>query len=135
MRRSPWEFSHANFLETIERAQAGDLIYCDPPYYGRYTDYFNNWTEENERELYEALRHTPAKFILSTWHHNQYRSNEMIDKFWGNFNIETTEHFYHSGGHIENRHAMTEALVFNFERDANVHVVRPVEQELEFACQ
>lgn len=39
----------------------------------------------------------------------------MIDKYWGRFNISTQEHFYHSGAHIENRHAMTEALVYNFE--------------------
>ncbi len=130
IRRSSWEFNNISFLETIEHAQDGDLIYCDPPYYGRYTDYFNDWTEQNEEELYEALCHTHAKFILSTWHHNQYRTNDMIDRFWGNFNIETTEHFYHSGGHIENRHAMTEALVFNFERVANRHAIEPVEQLL-----
>lgn len=39
----------------------------------------------------------------------------MIDRFWNHFNVETKEHFYHSGARIENRHAMTEALVFNFE--------------------
>ena len=39
----------------------------------------------------------------------------MIAKFWNKFNITTKEHFYHSGAHIENRHSMEEALVFNFE--------------------
>ncbi len=110
-----WEFNNVSFLETIERAQAGDIIYCDPPYFGRYVDYYNGWTEADERALYKALRNTPAHFILSTWHHNEFRSNEMMNQLWNRFNVETKEHFYHGGGHIENRHAMTEALVFNFE--------------------
>uniref|UniRef100_A0AB33J366 Site-specific DNA-methyltransferase (adenine-specific) n=2 Tax=unclassified Prevotella TaxID=2638335 RepID=A0AB33J366_9BACT len=131
---SPWEFKHVGFRETIEQAQKGDLIYCDPPYFGRYTDYFNNWTEQDELDLYEALRRTPANFILSTWHHNQYRENEMIPSIWKDFNIETTEHFYHGGAHIENRHAMTEALVFNFERtEKSLGVEKSIEQELELA--
>ena len=115
IRRNNWEFNNVSFVETISRAQSGDLIYCDPPYFGRYVDYYNGWTEKDERDLYEVLLHTPARFILSTWHHNEYRKNEMLDKLWNRFNIETREHFYHSGAHIENRHAMVEALVFNFE--------------------
>jgi len=130
--QSKWEFNNVNFLDTIEHAEVGDIIYCDPPYYGRYTDYYNDWTERDELDLYDALKHTKANFILSTWHHNQYRHNEMIDRLWGSFNIETTEHFYHGGGHIENRHAMTEALIFNFERIKPMQRVSntPKQQEL-----
>lgn len=111
----PWEFNNQSFIDTINHANAGDLIYCDPPYFGRYVDYYNGWTEHDEEALFNALSNTPAHFILSTWHHNQYRANEMIEKYWNRFNVETQEHFYHGGGHIENRHEMTEALVFNFE--------------------
>ena len=110
-----WEFHNQNFLETINHAQAGDLIYCDPPYFGRYVDYYNGWTENDEEALYNALLNTPAHFILSTWHHNEFRANEMMDRFWNHFHVETQEHFYHGGGKIENRHAMIEALVFNFD--------------------
>lgn len=39
----------------------------------------------------------------------------MMDRFWNHFHVETQEHFYHGGGKIENRHAMIEALVFNFD--------------------
>ena len=109
-----WEFHNQSFIDTINHAQAGDLIYCDPPYYGRFVDYYNGWTEEDEKALFNALLNTPAHFIMSTWHHNEFRNNEMIDKYWNKFNIETKEHFYYGGGHIENRHVMTEALVFNF---------------------
>ena len=122
IRRYEWHFNNQDFIETIRQAQKGDLIYCDPPYFGRYVDYYNGWTAQDEEKLFNALSETPAKFILSTWHHNEFRSNDMIDKFWGRFNIQTQEHFYHSGGHIENRHAMVEALVFNFELQNAVQV-------------
>jgi DNA adenine methylase len=122
IRRYDWHFNNQDFIETIRQAQKGDLIYCDPPYFGRYVDYYNGWTAQDEENLFNALSETPAKFILSTWHHNEFRSNDMIDKFWNRFNIQTQEHFYHSGGHIENRHAMVEALVFNFELQNAVQV-------------
>lgn len=117
-----WEFHNQNFIETINHAQAGDLIYCDPPYFGRYVDYYNGWTENDEEALFNALLHTPAHFILSTWHHNEFRANDMMEKFWNHFNIETQEHFYHSGARLENRHAMVEALVFNFELHEPNHI-------------
>lgn len=113
--QSHWEFQTRSFVETIEQAQAGDLIYCDPPYFGRYVDYYNGWTAGDEEALYNALRDTRAHFILSTWHHNEFRENEMMGRFWNNFNVMTQEHFYHSGARIENRHAVIEALVFNFD--------------------
>lgn len=120
--KKEWEFHNDNFLVTISKAQEGDLIYCDPPYFGRYVDYYNGWTEKDEEALFEALCNTKAKFILSTWHHNQYRENEMISKYWNKFNIITKEHFYHGGAHIENRHSMQEALVYNFELQNSMSV-------------
>lgn len=112
-----WVFINKNFADVIPLACKGDIIYCDPPYFGRYVDYYNGWTEQDEELLFNLLRETEAKFILSTWHHNDYRSNKMIKKFWKRFNIVTKDHFYHSGGNIENRRKIIEALVCNFELD------------------
>lgn len=109
-----WEFRCQDFKTTLENATKDDLIYCDPPYLGRYTDYFNNWTEREEAELAELLHATPARFILSSWHHNDFRRNEMINKYWSEFNVVTRDHFYHSGAKEENRNAIVEALIFNF---------------------
>lgn len=110
-----WIFSAKNFSDIIPLAQKGDIIYCDPPYYGRYADYYNGWKERDEEILFELLSATKAKFILSTWHHNDWRANEMVKKFWNKFNLVTKDHFYHSGGNIENRRTMVEALACNFE--------------------
>lgn len=115
IKQKDWYFNNVSFIETIKQAEKGDIIYCDPPYYGRSTDYYNGWTEKDEIALYEALSRTPAYFILSTWHHNDFRNNEMIELLWNRFNITTKDHFYHNGGNLENRHSVVEAIVFNFE--------------------
>lgn len=110
-----WTFYNKNFADIIPLATKGDIIYCDPPYFGRYVDYYNGWTELDEELLFNLLSKTKSKFILSTWHHNDWRENEMITKFWKKFNIITKDHFYHSGGKIENRRTIVEALVCNFD--------------------
>lgn len=43
IRENDWEFCNRDFTETIRDAKRGDIIYCDPPYYGRYVDYYNGW--------------------------------------------------------------------------------------------
>ena len=133
IRRSEWVFRNQDFIDTLNEAREGDIIYCDPPYYGRYVDYYNGWTEEDEERLFDALQHTPAHFILSTWHHNEFRENEMMRRLWNQFNMQTQEHFYHGGGHIENRHAMVEALVFNFDLQEPPMMVAEPTLELELA--
>ena len=54
IRLGQWEFHNQGFLETIAQAKEGDLIYCDPPYYGRYVDYYNGWTEADEEAVVHA---------------------------------------------------------------------------------
>jgi len=116
-----WFFLKKPFEEVIGMATKEDIIYCDPPYIGRYVDYYNGWTEDDERKLCEVLKRTSAKFLLSTWHHNEFWENMMIRKFWSDFNIVTRDHFYHSGGKLENRKAIVEALVFNFTSSIRRH--------------
>jgi DNA adenine methylase len=116
-----WMFRIEDFAVTIGEAAEDDIIYCDPPYLGRYVDYYNGWTEEDEKKLFALLSATPARFILSTWHHNDFRSNPFVDFLWSKFNIVTRDHFYHSGGKIENRRSMVEALVFNFPANIRKH--------------
>ena len=110
-----WQFYNKTFSEIIPLATENDIIYCDPPYYGRHVDYYNGWTEKDEENLFRLLSETKAKFILSTWHHNDWRENEMIKKYWNKFNLLTKDHFYHNGGSVENRREVVEALVCNFD--------------------
>lgn len=127
-----WIFAVQPFEETIAQARKGDIIYCDPPYLGRYVDYYSGWTEDDEKRLFKVLSKTPARFILSTWHHNDYRKNPMIDTLWSEFNIVTRDHFYHSGGRLQNRRSIVEALVFNYPahiREHN-HLIEPKPKQM-----
>lgn len=105
------EIKCQDFQETISKAEVGDIIYCDPPYIDRHVDYFNSWDESHEIALFESLSKAKCDFILSTWHHNDYRKNQYIESHWSKFNILTREHFYHVGGSEENRNPMVEAIV------------------------
>jgi len=111
-----WEFVVADFAKTIAVATENDFIYCDPPYAGRHTDYFNQWSENDERRLFQLLENTQARFVLSTWHSNRYRTNQAIENRWRDphFQIITRDHFYHVGATEELRHKMVEALIVNF---------------------
>lgn len=110
-----FQFICQDFEKTIRSGKSTDIIYCDPPYINRHADYYNGWNEEHEIKLFEALSNSKSKFILSTWHHNDYRSNCYIGSLWSNFNILTREHFYHVGASENNRNAMIEAIVTNID--------------------
>jgi DNA adenine methylase len=114
LNNNDFEFYHQDFETTIMNASADDIIYCDPPYIGRYADYYNGWDETNELKLNELLKNTESRFILSTWHSNDYRENTYLTTLWSQFSIVTKEHFYHIGGFEKNRNFMLEALIMNF---------------------
>ncbi|PAF52216.1 Dam family site-specific DNA-(adenine-N6)-methyltransferase [Helicobacter sp. 13S00477-4] len=109
-----YSFFCDSFEDIIPSAKKNDFIYCDPPYIDRYSDYFNSWSEKDELKLFELLKNTPSRFILSTWNHNQYRKNIYIEEYWDLFNIDTKEHFYHLGAKEKNRNIMIESLIYNF---------------------
>lgn len=108
-----FSFKCQSFQETIAMGTSADIIYCDPPYIGRHVDYYNGWDDSQEKILFNALSQSPSRFILSTWHHNDYRNNDYIHVLWERFQILTREHFYHVGASEKNRNPMVEALVTN----------------------
>ena len=124
-----FEFVCQSFEETIRQAKQGDVIYCDPPYIDRHTDYFNTWSEHNEQTLHQLLSESPAPFILSTWHHNDYRYNQYIDELWNDFSVHTQQHFYHVGAKEKNRNPMTEAIVSN---QSSEHFIVPTTSAQQF---
>ena len=111
LQKHDFEFRVQDFEGTIAGAVAGDIIYCDPPYAGRHNDYYNAWSDDDDRRLSECLKQSPASFVLSTWCSNRYRENTMLTKHWSDTPMLTMEHYYHVGGKIENRGSIIEALV------------------------
>lgn len=118
-----WNFVCSDFRLVLANAAENDLIYCDPPYIGRHTDYFNSWSEKDEQDLYELLAVTKAKFILSTWHSNQYRTNSALEKYAQKFTVFTREHFYHVGASEKNRNPMLEAIVLNYDPEPQAELI------------
>ena len=58
------EFKCQDYRTTIQESQKDDILYCDPPYAGRYVDYFNSWSESDEREMTNLLKQSKSLFIL-----------------------------------------------------------------------
>ena len=110
-----YEFKNQDFKDTLKELRPNDLVYSDPPYIGRHVDYFDSWSEEEENILKNGLVGSNAKFILSTWLSNKYRTNEYVFSTWNDCSISTKEHFYHVGGKETNRNAVYEALLSNVE--------------------
>ena len=112
--RDDWSFEAMDWRETLAQAQEGDFVYCDPPYIGRHTDYYNTWGSKEDEELIEALLNLPCGWALSNWKENKYRKNPLIEKLENMKDrvvIRTFEHFYHVGAKESNRNEMTEALI------------------------
>jgi DNA adenine methylase len=122
-------FKCQDFNKTIRDASPNDIIYCDPPYIDRHVDYFNGWNDGHERELFSGLSGFNGKFILSTWHHNDYRENEYMKCLWSEHHVLTREHFYHVGAKEENRNPVVEALVTNF---TTTSIQRRQENQLQY---
>lgn len=107
-------FKCQDFTKTLSEASAQDIIYCDPPYIDRHVDYYNGWNGAHEHALFNELVDFKGRFILSTWHHNDYRENEYMQSLWSKHHVITRDHFYHIGGKEQNRNPMVEALVTNY---------------------
>ena len=123
-----FEFKCQDFTKTLQEISADDIVYCDPPYIDRHVDYYNGWDELQEHRLHAALEKLEGKFILSTWHHNDFRENTYIKSLWGKFNVLTREHFYHVGASENNRNPMVEALVTNYDPSADEKKVEAFQQ-------
>ena len=115
LKAKAFSFKCQSFGQSIAEAKHGDMIYCDPPYIDRHVDYYNGWNSDSEKELFASLSTTSARFILSTWHHNDFRKNAYIESLWHKFKVYTREHFYHVGGSEKNRNPMTEAIISNYD--------------------
>jgi DNA adenine methylase len=127
-----WQFEVSDFRNTLKQTKPGDLVYADPPYAGRHVDYYNSWSDQDEDDLATMLSALPCRFILSTWHSNEFRTNQHIEKNWSSqsFQIATREHYYHVGATEELRHPMIEALVTNFYHNHNANEQKKLLQPL-----
>lgn len=111
MNGKDWEFICAGWQDSLAAAQSADFIYADPPYAGRYADYFNQWTDADALSLAQALKAAPCPFLLSSWVQNRYRRNTALFECFPGYEIAEFSHFYHLGATEALRHEMQEGLV------------------------
>jgi DNA adenine methylase len=128
LKTKQFTFKCQDFAKTIAESSVSDIVYCDPPYIDRHVDYYNGWGDIQEKALFGSLSDFSGKFVLSTWHHNDYRQNEYIQSLWSGYHILTREHFYHVGGKEENRNPVVEALITNFSfKEARPYKAKPMQ--------
>lgn len=117
-----WVFVVQDWQQTIAQAGKDDLIYCDPPYVGRHTDYYNGFEDRDSDELAKSLVSTQSNFALSNWLENKYRRNDYIDRWFSEFPQRNISHFYHVGASEELRNEMTEVVVLSHGAAAPVQI-------------
>ncbi len=108
-----WRFVEQDWRTTILAGNEGDMVYCDPPYVGRHTDYYNGFTDEDADEMARLLIESHSDFALSMWLENRYRRNSYVDKWFSEYPKTTMSHFYHVGAFERLRNEMTEAVILS----------------------
>lgn len=111
MRSKDWEFRVATWSEVLKEVTPQDFVYLDPPYIGRHTDYFTQWSESEAIALAQTTKKLSCGFALSMWLENQYRKNGHLSQYWSELEVRTFSHFYHVGATENLRNEMNEALV------------------------
>jgi len=111
MQGKEWEFRVGDWRECLKDIAKDDFVYFDPPYIGRHTDYYQQWSEDDAVELARIAQSLPCGFALSMWKENKYRLNQHIARYWDGLVERTFTHFYHVGSTENLRNSMEEALL------------------------
>lgn len=106
-----WEFAAMDYEDAIAAAPVGSFIYCDPPYIGLTSTYYDSWDEEKETRLHDSLMNSGRKFMVSSWHHNGHGSNEAIDTLWADCHRTFADHAYIVNGEHK---PVVEVLLTNY---------------------
>jgi DNA adenine methylase len=108
-------FYNQSFSESIQAAQKGDFIYCDPPYLIT-TQQYNEWTQDHETQLANDLRDADSrgvKFILSNVYRYKGEENQALLDLYSGFNYELKNHKYIVGPNQTRRQSVEEIIIFN----------------------
>lgn len=110
MQGKDWEFRVGDWRKCLTGLGKNDFVYLDPPYIGRHTDYYNQWSECDATDLAQLAQSLLSGFALSMWKENKYRSNTYLD-LWQGVEQRTITHFYYVGSTEALRNSMEEALL------------------------
>jgi len=130
IRKGDWEFKVQDWRTTLSQATPADFMYVDPPYVGRHTDYYNQWSDDEAAALASALKASPAGFAYSMWYENKYRKNTHFDEHFEGFPLALQSHFYHVGSTEDLRNEMQEALVVSQRHAVTTEALSAVDHHL-----
>lgn len=133
MEGKQWEFRVGDWCECLRGVSPDDFVYFDPPYIGRHTDYYQQWSEADARALATVAKSLPCGFALSMWKANRYRSNPHIALYWGGMVERTFDHFYHIGSTENLRHSMREALLIKPGYEASIELHAEINKPTQLA--
>lgn len=135
IKHNNWHFKVKAFKSSIAFHSKNEksLFFCDPPYLGRNTQYFTDWTIDDEAALYKALSSQKGRFLLTTWfgeydlpsteskngHDNVMNelsdasasTNSSFANFWNKFERDIIKHKYCVAG-ASKRVGIYEAIVY-----------------------
>ena len=106
-----WEFTAMRYEDAIAAVPDGSFIYCDPPYIGLTSTYYDSWDEEKETRLHDSLMDSGHKFMVSSWGSNDHRSNGLIGTLWADCHVESANHAYIVNGQHK---PVVEVLLTNY---------------------
>jgi DNA adenine methylase len=139
IKHNNWHFKVSEFKSAINTHISDEkaVLICDPPYIGRNTQYFTDWTMNDEEELSAALTNHKGHFLLTTWFGEyelitqvnekqklEYKyagkpqedmptesTNPAFLQFWNDFKRQTFVHKYCIAG-ASKRVGIYEAIVY-----------------------
>ncbi len=111
MHDKDWEFRVGDWRNVLENVTEDDFVYLDPPYIGRHTDYYQQWSEDDAADLVRIARDLPCSFAMSMWKENKYRINYYVTRYCDGLIERTFSHFDHVGATVNHRNLMQEALL------------------------
>lgn len=107
----------------FSRLTVDSFVYADPPYLittGSYNDGnrgFVNWTEKQEKQLYDILDDLTAKhirFALSNVTDHKGKSNEMLKEWSQRYNVHPLHYGYRNASHNTVALGSREVLITNY---------------------
>lgn len=107
-----WVFIVQDWRDTVAMAGPGDMVYCDPPYVGRNTTYYNTFEDSESDELAKKLLASDSGFAFSTWLESKGERNEFVDRWFLGLPKYTRSHFYRVGSYARYRHNVVESVIF-----------------------
>jgi DNA adenine methylase len=111
MKGKDWEFRVGDWRAILNDVCMNDFAYFDPPYIGRHTDYYNQWSNQDALDLARSVQALHCGYAVSMWKENKYRVNCHLQEDWSRNVQRTQKHFYHVGPTEDLRNEVEEALL------------------------